>query len=132
MSGRTSKRAVLALSLSLVVTLLLVSACGGGGVTTSNTTGATTKSTAAGGSTSTNTGGATPTATNGLSQLQSLGNGLKQVKGKVTYDSIDTKSDGTVTTSSFTIYYDPPNSRFDTSDAAGSSSFIETPDGSYS
>jgi hypothetical protein len=139
-SGRTCKWTVLAITLSVAMTLLVVAACSGGGNTSSST--ATPKSTAAAGSTSTNTGGATSTApqqaasttTGGsaLSQLQSLGSNLKQAKGKVTYDSTDTKSDGTVTTSSFTLSSDPPNSRFDTSDASGSSSFIETPSGSYS
>jgi hypothetical protein len=136
---RTSKWAVLATTLSLAMALLVVAACSGGGNTSSST--ATPKSTAAG--STAHTGGATSTATqqpasttssgSDLSQLQSLGGNLKQAKGKVTYDLTDTKSDGTVTTSSFTIYSDPPNSRFDVSNAtSGLTSFIETPSGSYS
>jgi hypothetical protein len=130
---RTSKWAVLATTLSLAMALLVVAACSGGGNTSSST--ATPKSTAAAGSTSTATQQPTSTTSSGsdLSQLQSLGGNLKQAKGKVTYDSTNTKSDGTVTTSSFTIYSDPPNSRFDVSNAtSGSTSFIETPSGSYS
>jgi hypothetical protein len=133
---RTSKWAGLAIILSLAMALLVVAACSGGSNTSSST--ATPKSTAAG-----STGGATSAATqqpasttssgSDLSQLQSLGSNLKQAKGKVTYDLTDTKSDGTVTTSSFTIYSDPPNSRFDVSNAtSGLTSFIETPSGSYS
>jgi hypothetical protein len=131
MALRTPKWIALALSLS--VALLALAACSGGDSTTTSATATSSGSTAthAPGTTSAPTAQATgtPSSTADIaSQLAALGGNVTQATGKVTYTSTDSGG----TTSTITFYSKPPNSRFDSASADGSTTaYIETPQTTY-
>jgi outer membrane lipoprotein-sorting protein len=133
MTLRTPKWIALALGLSLAVALLALAACGGGDSTSTatNTAAAHNTNTQSPNANATKTEQATETTSSSddiASQLQALGGDIKQATGKVTYT--DTSSSGS--TSTVTFYSKPPNSRYDSTDADGSSTaYIETPETTY-
>jgi hypothetical protein len=140
MSIRTPKFIALVLTLFAGTALLAFAACGGGDDNASNTaTGAAhNTATAKPGADTTKTEEATATpegtgsANDVLSELQSFGNDIQQVTGKVTYTSTDTAAGETPKASTFTYYSKDKNSRLDTVDSDGSTTaLISTPDITY-
>jgi uncharacterized protein YdeI (BOF family) len=134
MAIRTPKWIALALGLSLAVALLALAACGGGDSTTSSATATTSghnTNTQSPNSNATKTEQATETSSSSTdiaSQLAALGGNITQATGKVTYTSTDSSG----TTSTITFYSKPPNSRFDSTSADGSTTaYIETPQTTY-
>jgi hypothetical protein len=135
MAMRTPKWIALALGLSLSVALLALAACGGGGDSTTSSATATTSgrttATQPPNPDATKTEQATDTSSSSsdiASQLAAFGGDITQATDKVTYTSTD--SSGTAST--ITFYSKPPNSRFDSTSADGSTSaYIETPQTTY-
>ena len=134
MAIRTPKWIALALGLSLSVALLALAACGGGDSTSTSTTATANvhnTNTQPPNNNATKTAQATdtPSSTADIaSQLAALGGDIKQTTGKVTYVSTSTGG----TTSTVTFYSKPPNSRFDSADADGSTTaYITTPSVTY-
>ncbi|HEY8767472.1 MAG TPA: hypothetical protein VIP09_09475 [Dehalococcoidia bacterium] len=135
MALRTPKWIALALGLSLSAALLALVACGGGDSTTSSATATTsgrTTATQAPNPDATKTEQATATSGSSsadiASQLAALGGNITQATGKVTYTSTDSSG----ITSTITFYSKPPNSRFDSTAADGSTTaYIETPQTTY-
>jgi outer membrane lipoprotein-sorting protein len=135
MALRTPKWIALALGLSLSVALLALAACSGGDSTSTSTTAtapAHNTNTQSPNNNATRTEQATATSGSSsadiASQLAALGGNIKQATGKVTYTSTDSSG----TTSTITFYSKPPNSRFDSTSADGSTTaYIQTPQTTY-
>jgi hypothetical protein len=137
MSARTSRSIALAFTPYLAVALLALAACGGGDSTNASATATApvhATSTQPPGNNTTNTEQATATSESTsssgdvLSQLQALGGGVKQAKGKIMYTETATSG----STTSITYYSKPPNGRYDTTESDGSTTvLIETPATTY-
>jgi hypothetical protein len=136
MSAPASRWIALALTPCLAVALLALAACGGGDSTNASATATApvhATATQPPGNNTTNTEQATATSESTssgdvLSQLQALGAGVKQARGKITYTETATSG----STTSITYYSKPPNGRYDTTESDGSTTvLIETPATTY-
>lgn len=100
------------------IALLAFAACGGGD---DDDSGGTATATPDGGGGSSGHATQQPTdegdsSDDPFADLGDLSNNLEEATGKVAYTQTETDADGNVTTSTFTIYSKPPNSRWDTGD----------------
>lgn len=108
----------LAMVIFSALALLAFAACGGGD---DDDSGGTATATRDGGGddgghpTQTSTDGGDATS-DPFADLGDLSNNLEEATGKVAYTQTETDADGNVTSSTFTIYSKPPNSRYDTGD----------------
>ena len=133
-----SRWLTLAMAIFSAIALLAFAACGGGD--DDDDSGGTATATRDGGGD--DGGDSTPTDDGGdntdddpFADLDNFSDSLEGATGKVSYTQTDTDADGNVSTSTFTIYSKPPNSRYDTGDPDDPSAtaiVITTADTTYS